>query len=1070
MPSFTELAVDTCTDRAASVTFSAYDSCRNSVQTTATFTIVDTAPPVIVTPAQNVSVSPDDGLVLITQGRVVGLTNDNTQQLLQWLNSNGGAEMTDVVTEALTWTHTVPNFESVVKTEGTTCTDKFIQVVFTATDGCRHSTTTTAKFSVVDQSMPILVTNASSASAEMNSPTEQATLNTWLSRSGSAVAVDSGSTSLVRWSHSVVDFVPLDPAGMCTDTIAHVAFTAGDTCSNYVTTSANFTLVDTTNPKITGQAQNQIFPANDNHNVDNIADWLNRAANARAEDTVSDITWTHGAVEFAHSKGSACPDRQATVVFTAADKCGNTASTTATIVIVDEVAPTVVTRASNHTIQDDGNDNTAAIEAYLSTFGGLEVSKPSEITHATLDFTLHTCSGDVAEIIFTATDACGNTVQAPSVYLEVYNIMPPVIVTAAQDATIQADYTDNVADLQAWLESSGGAVAHSDHAEALTWTYTISDWIQATSDEGDTCMSKKYRQALFIVSDACGQTNTTTATFYVRDVEPPVIGCVAKFEMRCDYRCDNNIAFQEFLDFGGHMCVQDISGYTVTNDFAVADKSSFINDICGTSGEVTFAFTDGCGNMAQQTVEYVITEDTPTCKSCLGGLQARKMEFLWVPAPSAPTEVAITATQVGSQGAARELQWPNDPSKIRSGLIFAVNLAWVNGGRPEAIEIVVDGVSVVVDSTCNDMRLGDNFAVGDLGSIKLAGFVRHDYTTADECGRFDKCDPDLCIDTNVCVDGTSSIEYLTFMYVGYNPHPLTADAYSLPWTEVTIRAEPTDQNPPLMYLSSTQEEWLSAEDVEVLSAVPIGREITVHASGSPHNFPNLLNIRMNRNTWASRFTTNCKNGNVIRVGDQYGTILITGFKSKLAKQCHVKYDYNDYATDAQAASADETSGDAGSGSSVGVVVLGIGLAVVAIVVVLGAAVLNRRHRAAGRYNWSDAGSEISHESSASTASAFTIASTRTGNTVTAMDLINSHHFSDDASTVGDGGSTIGDGSSAAAETLVWDDEREHGATNGDAAFEPKRQVASRRTQRKGGDSTSGIAARNDSKDSVASFV
>merc|ERR1712196_252885 len=114
----------------------------------------------------------------------------------------------------------------------------------------------------------------------------------------------------------------------------------------------------------------------------------------------------------------------------------------------------------------------------------------------------------------------------------------------------------------------------------------------------------------------------------------------------------------------------------------------------------------------------------------------------------------------------------------------------------------------------------------------------------------------------------------------------------------------------------------------------------------------------------------------LRVGDRFGSILVTGYKSTRAKQCHVNYQVNDFAPNAAgnvAGAGPANLADSDEGGNAALAVLGVGFAMVALVVVVAAVVLNKRYGRNGKYVWSDAESDFSQGSMVSATSAVSAA-------------------------------------------------------------------------------------------------
>lgn len=1027
--SFSELIVgDGCTDRASNVMFTVSDVCGNSVSTSATFTIVDNEPPVLVTPSSNVSVSPLGGIVAVANSVVADLNNDNSHALQAWIDARGGAVVQDTVSQTLTWTHTVGDVQFVAP--GSACTDKFVESAFTATDSCGHSTTTVGRFSIVDGTGPEIITEAVSASAEMNSEQQQSMLNAWLSRNGNAAAVDGSSSTSIQWSHSPLIFNQRDNRTTCTDLVAVVAFTASDACGNEATTTAEYALVDSSPPQITSGATSQIFEADSTtDNTEDIQGWLDAHGGAEAVDSTSHtLIWSYPDTIDWVTERAGCANRQATVMFTVADLCGNTVTTSATVAVVDSAAPVVTVPARNQSVLADGVGNVNDLQSWLQLRGDAVTSKPVMWTFDAPIFDHVTCAGRSAAVEFRATDACGATTSTTG-HFHIVEVKPPKFATEGQDLTVEADWTDNAADLQSWLDAHGGATLEASESSSVTWTFTVSDAVADSINVSGACPSAKHRTATFTATDQCGQSVTTTARFVIRDTTPPVVGCNSNFEMRCDARCQQNTAFDEFLTYDGHLCISDVSSYSVSHNFPRDQFPVFETDVCGTSGSVTFTVTDNCGNIHHETVEYVVSDDTPECSACSAGeilAEVSTIEFMWTPAANSGTSVEIGVGTASANAASIV----DATAQLSRGSVFSTT---IQAGTSD-LHLMVDGTAVVVDVTCSgSVSVGAEIPVGTLGlvgSLKVVGFVLQDGSSSDRCGTTDKCDPGLCLDIDACIDGPASLTHLTMMYVGYNPVPLSSDLYSQPESSVSIVGDPAGKSPVMMYFSKFSDEQFPGVD---LTSVHIGQELTMHrflknADDAETRFTGFVNLRIDSASEKVKFITTCRDNNGLRVGDRFGSLLVTGYKTERGKQCHISYNPVDYQPDSQGSSRNAVAdgGDGDSSNGVAFAVLGVGFAMVALVVIVAAVVLNKRGRS-GRYLWDDAGSEASSRTGFSHASAYS--RRPLGLPATAMDLMNSHHFSDagslsDAQSIGT--SAFGDFATNNAdfvprESLQWDD-------------------------------------------------
>src|SRR5690606_28699324 len=124
-------------------------------------------------------------------------------------------------------------------TQGQCAGSYSITRTWTATDSCGNTASATQTINVEDTAAPTITTQAQNLTVQCGDGNVNA-LNDWLASNGSAVASDLCSD--VTWTN---DFDAL--ANDCSAAVT-VTFTASDACGNTATTSATFTVQDTTAP------------------------------------------------------------------------------------------------------------------------------------------------------------------------------------------------------------------------------------------------------------------------------------------------------------------------------------------------------------------------------------------------------------------------------------------------------------------------------------------------------------------------------------------------------------------------------------------------------------------------------------------------------------------------------------------------------------------------------------------------------------------------------------------------------------------------------------------------------
>lgn len=401
-----------CT-QSATVTFTATDGCGLIAQTTATYRITDSSPPVISPSASSSSSNCDN-------------TNGVDNAFDIWIDNNGGARATDLCQspDSLIWT--ADEFEAPDNCDS-------VIVTFTVTDACNLSARTTATFTVVDNSAPTFVTPPTSRSVECDGNGNVADYQNWVQTNAGATVTDS-----CAFFTTITSNAPnAGPVGCGS---VPVVFTTSDDCNNSRTQSAIFTVVDTNPPIIVTPAANQSVQCAPAENLNQVQQWVANRAGATATDVCysnAALTWSNN---FTNLRADGC-NQAATVTFSVRDPCAvGVSQTTATFSVIDSLAPTIVTPAQSLALEC-GIDNTSAITQYVSTRGGATASDScSGVTWTNNFVNPPVACGLPITVTFTATDACGNPTST-SGSISIDDTEPPTFVNFPADAMIGCDQT-----------------------------------------------------------------------------------------------------------------------------------------------------------------------------------------------------------------------------------------------------------------------------------------------------------------------------------------------------------------------------------------------------------------------------------------------------------------------------------------------------------------------------------------------------------------------------------------------------------------------------------------------------
>ena len=566
---FVGSAPNGCNGSSGPVTFSVTDNCAvgNTATTTATFTTTDTLAPVITTPASPLSVDCGSG--------------QQSNQLNQWLSSNGGAIATDACT-IVTWTN---NFNSGTVNCAST------PVTFIASDQCAtpHTARTTATFSIVDSSAPVFSPQPTSATVECG-PNAQSSFTAWLNSNAGATVSDNcaGAQQITVTNDWPVGTLPT--VGCLT--VATVRFQATDPCQNRTPlVSATFTISDTTPPVITAFATDQTVSC-DNTSTSKYNTWVSTRAGALATDCNS-ITWTNNAPAtptFVTCSGST------TVTFVARDSCNLQSSTTATFTIQDDAAPNLTTPAADRTEECTGNGGSTGVNNWLAQRGGAVAVDACSAVTWTNNFVglVGGCTAS-ATVTFTASDTCSRTVSTTATYT-VSDTRGPVITTPAQNRSVPCN-DDTQAEAIDWVNSNGGAIASDSCApQDITWTHNLVGEI----------ISCDFATVTFTATDSCGLSSSTTATFTSVDNSPPTFNPPAS-DLSIECNGSGNIqSYSAWLaSNGGAIAVDSCAlSFTWTNNAPAAGPTN-----CGIQ-TVTFTVEDNCNNIARTTAAFRVIDTT----------------------------------------------------------------------------------------------------------------------------------------------------------------------------------------------------------------------------------------------------------------------------------------------------------------------------------------------------------------------------------------------------------------------------------------------------------------------------
>ena len=132
-----------------------------------------------------------------------------------------------------------------------------------------------------------------------------------------------------------------------------------------------------------------------------------------AFDSCSVLVYSNDFVQLSNGCGPTSTTGSSLVTFTATDACGNSLTRQATVSVVDNTPPAIVTPAKDTIVECDGAGNTLALSAWLNLNGGAvaeDICSDVFWNAPILMNSIEGCGGTMEYIyMFNANDECGNT-------------------------------------------------------------------------------------------------------------------------------------------------------------------------------------------------------------------------------------------------------------------------------------------------------------------------------------------------------------------------------------------------------------------------------------------------------------------------------------------------------------------------------------------------------------------------------------------------------------------------------------------------------------------------------------
>jgi len=446
------------------------------------------------------------------------------------------------------------------ETVGSCASSKIVQRVWTLTDACGNASMATQTITFADTTPPTFTVpaDATVACGESTDPADTGDVTVKSDNCDSNPAVT-----------SVDSAVP----GACPQeqTISRV-WTVTDACGNSSSATQTIQVVDNLPPTFAPPADITLE-----------CDADTSPASAGSPSGVTDNCDAAPALSSTDSSvPGSCPGEQTILrVWTASDACGNSASATQTITVVDTTAPTA-TIPADATVECDAETTPAALGQPTNVVDNCDAAP----TFSHVD---NTTPGDCPQArsidrVWTVTDACGNALIATQAISVVDSTGPTF--TPPADISIECGTPANTG-------APTGLADNCDPAPVATFEDTVT---------AGSCGNELNVVRAWTVTDACGNATTLNQTISIVDTRAPTFTVPADTTVECDGPSDPATT--------GEVTVK--SDLCDTNPI-VSSADTVVPGPCPQAQTIlrVWTVTDSCGNAAIQTQTISVVDSTP---------------------------------------------------------------------------------------------------------------------------------------------------------------------------------------------------------------------------------------------------------------------------------------------------------------------------------------------------------------------------------------------------------------------------------------------------------------------------
>jgi len=428
------------------------------------------------------------------------------------------------------------------------CANNFtLTRTWTATDACGNTTISTQTVIVLDNESPVLEGVPADVEASCDEiPT--------VPSADIVIATDNCDDNII------VDFTENIENNDCGQTITRT-WTATDACGNSTESTQIISVGDTELPVFANVPNDMTVPCGTP--LPDMSD-LDIEVTDNCDDDI-EIIFTEENIS-----GDCAGEYQVIMTMTATDDCGNEATASFTMTVIDEIAPVFTVVPENISAGCSVNPDLPSADELIAVD---DCDNEVEITLE--EITEENDCGVIITRVWTATDACGNATTASQI-ITLGDDGAPVFADIPADVTVECDNIPDAAELIA------DDVCDSDIPILFSDVITPGD-----------CNDSYLITRTWTATDDCGNTTSAQQILNVLDTTAPIFDNIpADVEAGCD----------EIPE------VPDLEDITATDNcdqnVEVTFAENIENNDCGQIITRTWTATDNCGNAitATQTI------------------------------------------------------------------------------------------------------------------------------------------------------------------------------------------------------------------------------------------------------------------------------------------------------------------------------------------------------------------------------------------------------------------------------------------------------------------------------------